>query len=70
PFHAVIRLTSEAITARDKATACHASQTGGGPPRRGILSFLTRLFGQKDSFMRAYPPSPGKQREKDLFAGI
>jgi LmbE family N-acetylglucosaminyl deacetylase len=55
---------------REDAAACHASQLGGGPPRRGPLSWVMRLFGSKDLFMRAYPPVNGKTKEKDLFAGI
>jgi LmbE family N-acetylglucosaminyl deacetylase len=71
PFHAVIRLTKHSTEIRDKAAACHASQGGGrirpGPFR--ILRILERLRGQRDCFMRAYPP-PTRRREKDLFEGI
>ncbi|MDO9333503.1 MAG: PIG-L family deacetylase [Dehalococcoidales bacterium] len=70
PINAVIHLTSKSVSAREKATACHTSQLGGGSPRRGILSFLTRLFGQKDTFIRAYPPVINRRRESDLFAGV
>ena len=71
PFHAVIRLTKHSTEIRDKAAACHASQEGGrirpGPFR--ILRIVERLRGQRDCFMRAYPP-PTRRREKDLFEGI
>ena len=71
PFHAVIRLTKRSLEIRDKAAACHASQGGGrirpGPFR--ILRILERLRGQRDCFIRAYPP-PTRRREKDLFEGI
>jgi LmbE family N-acetylglucosaminyl deacetylase len=70
PIHASIRLTKPDIEIRDKAMACHASQLGGASPRRGILGMVSRLFGQRDHFMRAYPPVRGKERETDLLAGI
>ena len=55
---------------RNKAAACHASQLFGGSPRGGIMGLLNRLFGQKDSFMRAYPPVTRRRRERDLFEGV
>ena len=71
PLHAVIRLTKHSIEIRDRAAACHASQGGGrfrpGPFR--LLRIVERLRGQRDCFMRAYPP-PNRRREKDLFEGI
>ena len=55
---------------REAAAACHVSQLEGGVPRRGPLSWLMRLFGNKEEYMRAYPePEPGLS-EKDLFEGI
>ncbi|OGO19610.1 MAG: hypothetical protein A2144_07695 [Chloroflexi bacterium RBG_16_50_9] len=71
PVHAVIRLTKEAVETRNKAAACHASQ-GGGQPRPGLFRLfriVEKLRGQRDYFMRDYPP-PTHQREKDLFEGI
>jgi N-acetyl-1-D-myo-inositol-2-amino-2-deoxy-alpha-D-glucopyranoside deacetylase len=77
PIHAVIRLDKKAIELRDKATACHASQLDGGSPRRGLLGWINYLsglfsgfFGERDYFMRAYPPVKTKRRENDLFNGI
>jgi len=70
PVHAVIRIGKEAERKRDRAAACHASQLGGEPPRRGILGIVNRLMGAKDSYMRAEPPVTGRLREKDLFEGV
>jgi LmbE family N-acetylglucosaminyl deacetylase len=67
PVHAVIRLDHKAILARDGAASCHASQLGGGSPRRGIMGLVSKIIGQRDSFMRAEPPVTGRLRENDLF---
>jgi len=40
---------------KQQAIACHASQ-GGGLTRRGVMGFVTRMFGQYEVYMRAYPP--------------
>ncbi|MFC1899628.1 PIG-L deacetylase family protein [Chloroflexota bacterium] len=72
PIHAVIRLNKESVKIRNRATACHASQTSGPRRRPGlfrIMGLIQKLHGPKDSFMRAYP-SPDGHREKDLFEGL
>lgn len=69
PVHAVVNYRS-VRDRRDAAAACHASQLGGGPPRRGIVGWIWNLLGGKDEFMRAYPKDPPRRRERDLFAGI
>jgi hypothetical protein len=39
--------------------------------RRGLMGFITRVFGDNEDFMQAYPPVVGKYRLKsDLFDGI
>jgi LmbE family N-acetylglucosaminyl deacetylase len=71
PVNAVIRLSKHSIETRDKAAACHTSQ-GGGRFRQGpfwILRILEGFRGQRDCFMRAYPP-PTRHKEKDLFERI
>jgi LmbE family N-acetylglucosaminyl deacetylase len=70
PIHAVVRLNKQSEITRNKAAACHASQLGGGPRGRGLMGLFNRLFGQKDSYMRAYPPVKGHRKEHDLFEGI
>jgi N-acetyl-1-D-myo-inositol-2-amino-2-deoxy-alpha-D-glucopyranoside deacetylase len=72
PYHAVIRLPKAAIELRNKAAACHTSQGGGrfGPGLFRILRLIESIRGQRDYFMRAYPPPSGRRKEKDLFAGI
>jgi LmbE family N-acetylglucosaminyl deacetylase len=70
PVNAVVRLNKQDVVKRDEAAACHASQLAGGSPRGGIFGLVSRLFGQKDSFMRAYPPVTGRRRESDLFDGV
>jgi N-acetyl-1-D-myo-inositol-2-amino-2-deoxy-alpha-D-glucopyranoside deacetylase len=71
PVHAIIRLKKQSVTAKGKASACHASQFGGGSLRRsGLMGLVNRLFGQKDSYMRGHPPVTKKRIEKDLFEGV
>ncbi len=48
----------------------HASQ-GGIQMRRGLMGFITKVFGEKEDFMRAYPPvEDGFKRKNDLFEGM
>ncbi len=72
PVHAVIKLTKHAIEIRNKAAACHASQGGGrlrpGPFR--ILRIVEIFQGQRDYFMRDYPPPTHQHTERDLFEGV
>ena len=69
PVHVRIDIRSVVDTKRE-ASAQHASQ-GGGQPRRGWFGFLARLFGEREEFMRAYPPVNGNFRKQhDLFDGI
>ena len=52
------------------ASVQHASQ-GGGQMRRGLMGFITRFFGEREDYMRAYPPVNGNfKRKRDLFDGI
>jgi LmbE family N-acetylglucosaminyl deacetylase len=52
------------------AGAEHASQGGVGM-RRGLMGFISRMIGEQEAFMRAYPPVNGKfRRRSDLFDGI
>lgn len=68
PVHAKVQLTKEARELQEKARACHISQVGSGPPRRvSLMGLVARLAGQKDSFMRAYPPPIRGRMEHDLF---
>jgi LmbE family N-acetylglucosaminyl deacetylase len=58
------------VEIKRKAGEAHASQ-GGMQMRRGLMSFLMRMFGEREDFMRAYPPVHGKyRRQSDLFEGI
>ena len=69
PIHARIDYRPVAEK-RAAASACHASQLDGGPPNRGLIGLVWRLFGDAEQFMRAYPPPEPGLREKDLFAGV
>ena len=69
PIHAVIRPSKAAVKIRNEAMLCYASQRGSGPPRRNLLFLISRFLGQRDSFMRAYPPVKGCQ-EHDLFEKV
>jgi len=64
--HAVIDY--QAVRERKaQASACHASQGGSGM-LRGLMGWMVRLGGRRDSYMRAYPPpADGLRRERDLF---
>ncbi len=69
PVHIRIDVGS-ARAAKDAASLCHASQ-GGMQMRRGVLGFVTRAFGERESYMRAYPPVPSGQRVgHDLLEGL
>lgn len=73
PIHARIRLNRHAISARERATACHASQVDSAPRAglpRLIATLLSRFQGRRDLFMRAYPPVSSRHPESDLFAGL
>ena len=55
---------------KSHASAQHASQ-GGGQMRRGLMGFVTKLFGDREDYMRAYPPVTGNfKRKRDLFDGV
>ena len=69
PVHAKVNIRSVQAE-KEAAAACHASQLGGGIPRRGLVSSIMRLIGNYDSYMRAEPPVTNGKREKDLFEGI
>ena len=71
PIH--VRLNTKSVSEiKTRASACHASQ-GGMQMRRGLMGFVTRLFGEREDYMQAYPPvaDGGKfKRKTDLFEGI
>ena len=69
PVH--VRLDIRSVSeAKQLAGAQHASQGGVGM-RRGLMGFISRLFGENEDYMRAYPPVNGRFRRKhDLFDGI
>jgi LmbE family N-acetylglucosaminyl deacetylase len=69
PVHALIRYDS-VRSQKEAAAACHASQLESGPPQRGPLFWITRLYGARDQFMRAYPEAEAGLKEDDLFAGV
>ena len=54
-----------------QASAQHASQ-GGTQIRRGWIGVMSRIFGEREEFMRAYPPVPNGHYKvtNDLFDGI
>ncbi|MFC1977435.1 PIG-L family deacetylase [Chloroflexota bacterium] len=72
PIHAVIRLKKQAIEIRNKAVACHASQSSGRgrPSLFRTIEIIEKIRGPRDYFMRAYPPPTIRYKEKDLFEGI
>jgi LmbE family N-acetylglucosaminyl deacetylase len=70
PIHVRMDLRSVSEI-KSHASAQHASQ-GGGQMRRGLMGFVTKLFGDREDYMRAYPPvADGNfKRKRDLFDGI
>lgn len=70
PVHARVPISPAALDRKDRASAQHKSQLGGGPPMGGPLRWLLRGFQRRESFMRAEPPARGRVREDDLFAGV
>jgi LmbE family N-acetylglucosaminyl deacetylase len=67
PVHARINYRSVA-EAKQKASACHASQSG--PPSSGLLGLILRLGSHTETFMRGFPPAHKNLRESDLFEGV
>lgn len=68
PVHAVIDYRP-VIGRKQDASLCHASQGGVGMAT-GLMGWMMRLAGNKETFMRAYPPPISGEREQDLFSGI
>lgn len=69
PVHVSVNVTPVA-TIKGEAAAQHISQGGVGM-RRGLVGWITRLFGEKEDYMRAYPPVNGDSRRRyDLFDGV
>src|SRR5512142_998672 len=68
PVHVRVN-TSEVREAKTAAALCHASQ-GGAQMRTGLMGTITRLLGEHDDYMRAYPPvQDGHRRGRDLLDG-
>jgi LmbE family N-acetylglucosaminyl deacetylase len=68
PVHVRID-TRAARDAKDAAAVCHASQ-GGAQMRKGLMGAVTRLFGNHDDYMRAYPPvADGHRLGHELLDG-
>jgi LmbE family N-acetylglucosaminyl deacetylase len=66
PIHVRLNVSS-AMDVKRRASECHASQ-GGMQMRRGAMGLITRLFGEREDYMRAYPPVDGSfKRRADLF---
>lgn len=66
PVHVSVKTTSVS-EAKQKASEAHASQ-GGMQMRRGLMGFITKLIGEKEDYMRAFPPVDGNfKRKADLF---
>ena len=67
PVHARVDISPVSEIKR-QASRQHASQ-GGSQMRRGWMGFLTRLIGEREEFMRAYPPVPDGRFKvsSDLF---
>jgi len=67
PIHARIDVR-QAATAKQRASACHASQGGASGGR--ISRWTLRLLSGRETFMRARPPADRRLREWDLFEAV
>ncbi|RJP50341.1 MAG: GlcNAc-PI de-N-acetylase [Anaerolineaceae bacterium] len=69
PVH--VRLDVRTVSdVKDEASRCHTSQ-GGGQMRRGLMGFVGRFLGEREDYMRAYPPVNGNFKQlNDLFDGV
>ena len=67
PVHVRLDIRQVAEIKR-QAAAQHASQGGVGM-RRGLTGFITQIFGEKEDYMRAYPPIKNGRHKirNDLF---
>ena len=69
PIHVRLDIR-EVAEIKHEAAICHSSQ-GGGQMRRGLMGFITKVFGEHEDYMRAYPPvEENFQRKQDLFEGV
>ena len=69
PTHVKVNITSVSQV-KAEAGACHESQ-GGIQMSQGLMGLASRLMGEYENFMRAYPPIDGDFKvAKDLFEGI
>jgi LmbE family N-acetylglucosaminyl deacetylase len=68
PVHVRLDIRSVSELKRE-AGACHASQGGG--MQRGWMGAITKVLGEREDYMRAYPPVDGRfRRLSDLFEGL
>jgi len=66
PVHTRINIASVSKI-KAEAGACHASQ-GGIQMRRGLMGLISRVIGEHEDYMRAYPPVTRNHRvTNDLF---
>jgi len=66
PIHARIDIRSVTDT-KAAASACHASQGGVGM-RQGVMGLFTKIFGESELYMQAYPPVlAGAKVKRDLL---
>lgn len=69
PVHVQLKVNSVSEIKR-QASEQHASQ-GGKNMRRGIFGFISKIIGEREEFMQAFPPVEGKPKKRyDLFDGI
>jgi LmbE family N-acetylglucosaminyl deacetylase len=69
PINAVVDFRT-VVDIRNQAAECHHSQLASGPPSSTLMNLVTRITGNKDWYMRAYPDGLTKSRERDLFEGV
>ena len=71
PIHCILQLKKKSVETQRRAVVCHASQTSGGPPRRGLFGLISRISGPAGLlYARMVPPVKGRLHERDLFKGV
>ncbi len=70
PVHVRID-TRPVLDIAEAASLCHASQGGGSGLRTGVMGIVRKVFGEREEYMRAYPPvQDGGRVVHDLLEGL
>jgi hypothetical protein len=66
PVH--VRMDLRSVSEIKRLPSTQRASQGGIQMRRGLMGFITRVFGEREDYMRAYPPVNGQfSKRYDLF---